>query len=130
VRKQLRDRNGRRGRFSATFKKFGSARDPHRPWVRTALFLNVRDESGEVVTDHIWFRLGELFGRLNLQPGDEVFFLARVKKYWKRNPDIVDEDDPRFVEDYKLSYPSKVQKLAAQPVQDMPLFDQCPEVQA
>ncbi len=123
MRRQLKERVGRRGRFRATFKKFGSARDPHRPWVRTALFINVCDEAGEVVTDHIWFRVGQQFGRLNLQPGDEIFFVARVKKYRKRNPDAVDEDDPRFVEDYKLSYPSKLQVMGAQSHEPMPLFD-------
>jgi hypothetical protein len=124
MRKELKNRVGRRGRFRATFQRFGSKRDPRYPQCMTALFLAVRDESGEIVTDHLWFDVGDQLRRLELQPGDEVFFVARVQKYRKRNPNAIDDDDPRFVEDYRLSYPSKVSKLGAQITEPMPLFDQ------
>jgi hypothetical protein len=86
----------------------------------------VRDESGAIVTDHLWFFVGQQFGSLDLAPGDEVFFCARVTKYRKRNPDVMDDEDPQFVEDYRLSHPSRVSKLGAALVRPMPLFDQAP----
>ncbi len=123
MRKELRARVGRRGRFSATFRRFGVRR--HREHAeRTALLLDIRDESGAIVADHIWVLVGVHFGNLNLTPGDEVFFSARVTKYRKRNPDAIDDEDPPFVEDYRLSHPSKVSKLGAPVVRPMPLFDQ------
>jgi hypothetical protein len=125
VRKELKARNGRRGHFRAIFKRFGMRRYSNHAPQPTALFIEIRDESGDVVADHLWFQLGEQFSRLDLQPGDEVFFVARVKKYRKRNHDAID-DDPRFVEDYKLSYPSQVSKLGVEvtAMEEMPLFNQ------
>ncbi len=125
MRRELKDRVGRRGRFRATFKRFGSRRNGgYRPAV-TALFLDVRDESGYIVADHLWFNVGDQLRGLDLQAGDEIFFVARVKKYRKRNWNAI-EDDPAFVEDYRLSYPSNVQKLGAQAEAPMPLFEQAP----
>ena len=123
MRKQLRASYGRRGRFWATFKRYGWQVRGDFPPARTALFVDVHDERGEVVAGHLWFKVGEQLGRLTLHPGDEIFFVARITKYRKRNPDAVDEDDPRYVEDYRLSNPSKLSKLGAQPVHAMPLFD-------
>jgi hypothetical protein len=122
MRKELKARYGRRGRFHATFKKFGAQRHGEFPPTPTALFLDVRDEDGEVVADHLWFTVGDQLGRLELKPGDEVFFFARVTKYRKRNPDAIDQDDPLWVEDYRLSHPSKISKLGAQPARPLPLF--------
>lgn len=124
MRKELKDRVGRRGRFRATFNRFGALRKAWgHPQQCTALLKNVRDESGAIVADHIWVIVGTRFGALELKPGDEVFFVARVTKYRKRNPDWQDEDDTPFVEDYRLSNPSNVTKLGGEVVRSMPLFD-------
>lgn len=125
MRKALKALVGRRSRYRATVKKFGSARDPLRPWIRSVLFVNVYDERGDYVADHIWFRVTGEIRRISLHPGDEVFFTARVKKYHKRNPNAVDADDPAFIEDYRLSSPTKVGVLGAQQNAPTPFFDGC-----
>lgn len=122
MRKSLKERYGRRGKFSAIFKRHGVYRGFQGHHVPTALFIDVKDESGQVVTDHIWFNVGKYIHELALQPGDEVFFVARVTKYWKRNPEAAyDDDAPVRVQDYRLSWPTKMRKLGAAP--EMPLFD-------
>jgi hypothetical protein len=123
MRKELRDRVGRRGRFSATLRRFGVRPGPHPK--QTALFVDVKDESGQIVTDHIWMIVGNQIRELALVPGDEIFFIARVTKYWKRNPEWqgYGDDAPQRVQDYRLSNPSKLQKLGAGVLTELPLFD-------
>ena len=125
MRTKLQDRSGRRGHFRATFKRFGSRHMYKGPDKATALFVEIRDESGNIVADHLWFMVGDQLGGLELEPGDEIFFIARVKKYWKRNKEAAyDPDEPERVQDYCLANPSKVQKLGAQITRPLPLFDE------
>jgi hypothetical protein len=124
MRKQLKERIGRRGHFRATFRRFGTRPAFKGPERHTALFINVKDEAGDIVADHIWFTVGSQLSELELQPGDEIFFVARVTKYWKRNREAAfDPDAPERIQDYHLSNPSKMQKLSVQVTHPMPLFD-------
>lgn len=122
MRKELRDRVGRRGRFSATLRRFGVRQGPHP--TTTALFVDVKDESGQIVTDHIWMVVGKQLRALHPQPGDEIFFVARVTKYWKRNPEYDGDDDyaPYRIQDYRLSNPTHIRKLGVEVAAEMPLF--------
>ena len=58
------------------------------------LLLNIKDDSGKKITEHLWFNMTKGFRSLGLREGDEVEFLAR--------------------RDYKLSYPTKMRKLDKQ----------------
>ena len=112
LRTQLAERNGKRGWFTATFARYGIK---HGRWSvdewgmpkRTVLLVDVRDEGGNPVADHLWFNLTQGFEDACLSPGDRVRFRARVKPYMKGYSET-DEDRP-FTVDYKLSYPTNVE---------------------
>lgn len=109
VREKLRERDGLRSHFIGTFERFGTKSGYKGRIEQTVLLINVKDAQGEVVTDHLWFNLTQGFATLNLQPGDEVSFDARVQPYVKgyqgRRDDVYDRPVER---DYKLSFPTRV----------------------
>ena len=122
VREELEKRFGRRERFSGTFKRFGSKTGYEGRIEKTVLLVDIKDKDGRTVSDHLWFRLTKGFEVLNLQVGDTVTFDARVSDYVKgyvRESEFIDE---RTV-DYKLNYPTKIQKLTptiAAPLEQYP----------
>ncbi|HLJ25300.1 MAG TPA: hypothetical protein VKY85_01170 [Candidatus Angelobacter sp.] len=112
MREILRERNGRRGRFLATFGRFGEKKGFKGYPIRTALFQNIRDEVGTVVADHLWFRVGKRLDELKLEPGDEIEFFARVapyKKGYRGRRDDFDLPPPSI--DYGLRFPTHVRKV-------------------
>lgn len=122
MRKELAKRVGRRGRFSATFERTGVHKDQWGTKV-TMLFLDVRDEAGTVVADHIWFVQGKQSRELKLRKGERVKFLATVAPYRKRNPEREFDDEASYkVLDYRLTYPSNLCRLSDQSYQSLPLF--------
>lgn len=109
TRQAFASRNGDRGTYSATFVRFGT-KDGWVGPVPTVLLKDVKDLTGLVVTDHLWFNLTKGFDACNLQPGDVVAFDARVAIYRKGYQGY--RDKLRFEKpityDYKLSHPTKV----------------------
>lgn len=97
--------------FTATFERFGIKNGYVGP-TQTVLLVNIMDASGKILTDHLWFNMTKGFRNLNLQKGDRVSFMGRVKKYEKgyfgRREDVY---VPHSV-DYKISRPTKVKKLS------------------
>jgi hypothetical protein len=112
MRKQLAKLDGVRGTFTGTVVRFGS-KTSYGYTVRTLLLVNVRDLTDNPITDHLWFNLTKGFAALNLLPGDVVQFDARVKPYTKgyqgHREDVF---DCPVQQDYKLSHPTKLKKLA------------------
>ena len=114
MRTELKKINGDRRTFTGTFVRLGT-KSSYGYVKQTLLLADVKDSSGNVVTDHLWFNLTKGFESLNLVPGDIVQFDARVKPYMKGYRGWRDEDDdyeykPVSV-DYKLSNPSKVKRI-------------------
>ncbi|HXS93158.1 MAG TPA: hypothetical protein VN736_01065 [Candidatus Limnocylindrales bacterium] len=106
MRKALEQMYGQRKRFFGVFERCGR-KPAYRGWGsagngndETVLLRDIRDESGRMVTDHLWFRLTVKFGELFLVPGEVISFDARVDGYTKG----YGRDDY----DYKLSRPTKV----------------------
>jgi hypothetical protein len=89
-----------RDRFTARFEKYGSRVAYKGPPLKTLLFLDVR-RRGELVTDHLWFTSNKAFEQLDMKPGDQISFNARVKTYSRGR-------FGQFGYDYKLSNPTKV----------------------
>ena len=58
-------------------------------------------DTGEVVTDHLWFTVGKTLKNLKLKEGDEITFYARVGTYRKG---YIDKTT-----DYKLNYMTKIE---------------------
>lgn len=114
MRKQLEKIKGVRGTFTGTFVRLGLKRgwkgipDP------TVLLHNVRDANGEKVANHVWMNYTTGFDDIVLNEGDRVVFDARVKEYVKgyQGRDEWGMDGELEI-DYKLSHPTKVNRLAS-----------------
>ncbi len=104
LRKKLENIYGQRDRFYGEFDKFGTKFNNYSGKLeKTILFLNIRDKTGKIITDHLWFNFTKAFEKAKLEPGDLIRFEARVDSYSKGyEKDIID---------YKLSRPSKVVKM-------------------
>lgn len=113
MREELARREGLRGLFTATYARPGS-RTSRGYEVLTLLLVDVKDASGQTVTDHLWFTRTLRWQRLNLQPGNQVRFTARVAPYQKGYIDRVT--------DWKLSHPSNIAVLGrpAEPAMNQP----------
>ncbi len=113
MRDELARREGMRTLYRATVARFGSKPSDVGPAVPTILLRDVTDCRGAVVTDHVWYTLGEPFTRLCLEEGDVVEFEARVIPYQKGYHGRDDHDSVRLW-DYRLSYPARVRKAKEQ----------------
>ena len=67
--------------------------------------------SGKMVTDHLWFNLTKGFEALQLLEGDIVGFDARVTRYLKGYRGRREDELRPVGVDYRLSFPTKVEKL-------------------
>lgn len=111
MRKELEQINGVRNRFIATFVRFGSKSAYKGPPIKTLLFSDVRDKTGKVYTDHLWFTITKGFEAINLQPGEKICFDARVKSYTKGYKGHREDYDSNPIStDYKLSHPNNIIK--------------------
>jgi hypothetical protein len=125
MREALKEREGKRGRFTGTVKRFGTKPAYKGPPIVTLLLVDVRDEADTLVTDHLWFVVRKQLKDLNAQPGDKIEFVARVKPYVKgyrgRREDY---DLPPVSLDYKLSHGTQFKKVGSIPVDvvGLPLF--------
>ena len=127
MREELAKRVGRRGRFTATFKRTGIRKSQYGVSV-TVLLVDLRDEAETQVTDHLWLIEGKQIADLNLQPGERISFVATVAAYYKRPPrDAQDfskwdrDDIGVFEKDYKLVYPTAIARVMGEQ-RALPLF--------
>lgn len=90
MRTALRDLDGQRFTITATVKRYGGKLTNIEKlsvysWQETILLVDVRHaESGKLLTDHVWFKVGKTFERLNAKTGDTIQFDARVDEYHKK----------------------------------------------
>jgi hypothetical protein len=111
MRKELKKIDEQRELFKGVFSKYGLKTNYRGPSTNTVLLVQIRDSSGGIICDHLWFNLTKGFEKLGaLQPGAFIQFEARVKKYKKgyvnKRAGI---DESAF--DYKLSHPTKIVKI-------------------
>jgi len=112
MREQLARLGDLRGRFTGTVSRYGTKTGWQGRIDETVLLVDVKDSRGVTVADHLWFNLTKGFAELYLKPGDVVKFTARVTPYlkgYKGNRE--DEDLPPVERDYRLSYPTKFEKI-------------------
>ena len=97
--------------FTGTFERFGVKNGYMGCPEDTVLLVDVCDEGGSIVAEHLWFNCTKGFDDLDLKQGDIVKFNARVasyrKGYFGRRRDVY----VPFSVDYKLSYPTKIKKI-------------------
>lgn len=107
MRKKLRELKEQRMTFTGTFERHGTKIGWKGREQDTVLLVNIKDNDGNKVADHLWFNFTKGFRKLGLLEGGEVIeFCARVKRYDKgyvnRRRGISERKT-----DYKLSYPTK-----------------------
>ena len=114
MRKELSKLNELRKTFTGTFKRYGTKTNWHGFPEKTLLFVNVLDSNKKLVTDHIWFKITKGFEKLGeLKDNDKIQFDARVKSYIKgwHGRKAEEYESETYEEDYKLSFPTKIQKI-------------------
>ena len=116
MRKLLKQQMGRRGEFRATVAQFGTKSAFRGPDLSTMLLKDVKDETGQIVTDHLWMTVGKQLSRLNVQVGEEIVFVARVTRYEKGYKGFREDVFAALPStDYRLSYPTKVRRGETRP---------------
>lgn len=121
MREALAPHHLRRMTFTGTFVRVGTKPGWKGKVQQTLLLRDIKDDAGNVLTDHLWFNMTREFAALELQEGDEVKFDARVRRYWKGylgHREIYDK--PPQV-DYKLSHPTQVRKVT-EDFRELPLL--------
>src|SRR5579864_7616323 len=120
MREELKRRVGKRGSFSARVERYGK-RTSYGYEKETILVCDVRDEQGAEVTDHLWFTVGKQIKEMNLQPGEKIFFFARVAPYKKGYRGRREDDDlPLPCTDYCLKFPNQFRRESDQPEEFKP----------
>lgn len=97
--------------FTATFERFGK-KNGYMGQVETVLLINVMDESGKILTDHLWFNMTKGFKALNLEKGDKISFMGRVQKYQKGYFGYRKDVYLPPSTDYKISRLTQIKKLS------------------
>ena len=97
--------------FIGTFDRLG-VKNGYKGVETTVLLTNiVLKETGDLITDHLWFNFTKGFANADLKQGDKVSFSARVSRYEKGYKGYKEDVYCPVETDYKLSYPSKVKKM-------------------
>ena len=110
MRDTLKRMDDTRGVFTGRFVRYGLKTGYKGASTETVLLVDVRDETGKLVSDHCWLNRTKGFDALGeLKGGERVRFEARVKRYKKgyvnRRAGI---DQTEF--DYRLSHPTKLER--------------------
>jgi hypothetical protein len=108
MRDKLKPMENARSRFTGVFVRYGHKAAYKGPPITTLLFREVKNQLGEVVTDHIWFTMTKGFEQCDLEEGDVVSFDARVKEYWKGYRGHREDVYSTVTKDYKLSHPNNI----------------------
>lgn len=115
MRTELKKINGVRSRFKGIFERNGTKKNWHGFPEPTILLKDITDQSGKVVTEHLWFTLTKGFESLGtLTPGDVVEFDARVTPYTKGYRGYRDDVDSYSSTDYRLSHPTRISRVSNQ----------------
>ena len=96
--------------FTGTFVRFGEKTGYKGP-VSTVLLKDIHGDSGQILTDHLWFNLTKGFKALRMKENDIIEFHARVKRYVKGYQGHREGVYTPVEMDYKLSHPNKLRKL-------------------
>jgi len=108
MREELGEIDGERQSFTGTIGRYGGKGGGK----YTILMLDVRHLDGRLATDHVWFNLTKGFKDLRLYPGERVRFDARVKTYTKGYKGRRKNIDRPVSDDYKLSHPTRISRVA------------------
>lgn len=107
TREILASKAGAQLHVTAVYVRTGERRSANHPY-GTVLLQDIRDaETGELLTDHMWFNHGQVWRSANLCPGDVIAFDARSIEYrtgyW--GPNRVRQAEAPARRDYRLTPP-------------------------
>jgi hypothetical protein len=112
MREQLAARNGQRLTVTASVLRRGTVVSWLGVLEHTLCLGPMQTLDGQTLADRVWFKLGRRLAALQLHAGDVVRPAARVKPYKKNR--IRRPGKPfTYSVDYRLAYPSNVQRLIA-----------------
>lgn len=111
MRKELKKLDKVRGIFTGAFVRFGKKSGWKGTTLTTILLTDIKDNEGNVVSDHLWFNYTKGFESVDLQENDVIQFEARVTKYWKGYCGYREDVYAPVKKDYKLAYPTKIKKI-------------------
>jgi hypothetical protein len=103
MRKELGKLMTKRMSFTAKVGRFGTKRNYHGYAEPTICLCEIKDISGNILTDHVWFTVGKTINKLGLTENEVIKFDARVSGY--RKGYYKDEHD------YKLNNISKIERI-------------------
>lgn len=79
------------GIFTGVFKRCGITLNQSFPVKTTYLLIDIKDTTGKIVADHLWFIMDRCFKLIgNLQKGDLLQFKAKVVRYKKYGKGTID----------------------------------------
>jgi hypothetical protein len=104
MRSVLAKRQGEHARFTGIFARFGSKNNRRNGLHKTVLLMQITDEFGTVICDHMWFDYTREFGALWLERGDTISFEASVRPYKKGKTRTTELD-------YELAHPCHMRKM-------------------
>ena len=113
MRQELKRIQEQRKTFIGTFKRYGTKSNWHGFPEATILLMDIKDNNGKIVTDHIWFKMTKGFESLGeLKKGNKIQFDARVKEYIKGYAGYKEEAqwEKPLEEDCQLNFPTKIKK--------------------
>jgi len=113
MRGALKSLEGVRTAFRGTVAQFGVKSGYTGRDLPTLMLKDVRDSTGNLVTDHVWFIVGKQLAALHLQIGDVISFYARVTAYEKGYKGYREDVYKPIEIDYRLSNPTKITKIAS-----------------
>ena len=102
---------GQRRRFYGTFARCGTKRGWGGRIDQTVLLVNIVDDAGTPVADHLWVPLTHTLARLGLVPEDVLAFDACVAVYRKGYQDGHKTRDMPVTWDYKLLRLTRIVKV-------------------
>jgi hypothetical protein len=108
MRKELKKLEEKRLVFSGIFERKG-IKNGYKGPEETLLLRNIRDASGKLITDHLWFNYTKGFAKYPLTPGCTIVFRARVKEYEKGYKGYREDIYVPVEVDYKLSHPTIIE---------------------
>ncbi len=100
-----------RNTFTGRFERYGEKSGYMGHVKETVLLLDIRNSTGKIVADHLWFNRTKGFRQLTLKQGDIVQFDARVEEYERGYHGRREYVYVPVSTDYKLAYPTKIVRL-------------------
>lgn len=110
MREKLAELEGQRIRVRAVFSRYGYRHEI--PPVKTVCLKNIETLDGELLTDHMWFALGQRFLELGEIHGGRCLELDATVRPYHRKPYLGKGQRRKALafepEDYRLSHPGNI----------------------